>query len=248
MERRIFASLMLGTATLLGTATASAAPQYGNDYPGYDDRDQVVRCESKDNRYRECYMDTRGGVEVIRQLSKTRCEEGYTWGRGRNGIWVDRGCRAEFASGRGGWGGGWSDNGQRIVRCESDQGRTRTCAIPSRGDVRLLRQLSRARCTEGYSWGHERNAIWVSRGCRAEFEVYGRGHGWGGGWNSGGYGQTFRCESDRGRDRYCSADNRRGVQLVRQLSRAPCIEGRTWGRDGRGVWVSGGCRAEFRSW
>ena len=97
--------------------------------------------------------------------------------------------------------------------------------------------------------GQDRNGIWVSQGCRAEFEVQGRGNGWGGGgWNNGGgYGQVFRCESDRDRTRVCDVDGRGGVQLVRQLSSAPCIEGRTWGRDGRGVWVTAGCRAEFRS-
>ena len=87
--------------------------------------------------------------------------------------------------------------------------------------------------------------------------MYGRGHGWnGGGWNNGGYdngygdgyGRTFRCESEKGRTRTCGVDGRGRVQLVRQLSNAACIEGRTWGRDARGVWVTDGCRAEFRSW
>lgn len=244
MDRRLMSSLIAGAAALLGAAAVQAAPQYG--YDGYGG--QVIRCESPDNRYRECAIDTRGGVELTRQLSRTRCVEGHTWGYGRGGIWVDRGCRGEFRSRGGGWGGGggWSGNGQRI-RCESDNGRTRTCPIPSRGQVRLVRKLSKADCSEGYSWGRDRNAIWVSRGCRAEFEVHGGGQWGGGGWDGGGYGRTFRCESDNGRDRYCQADGRR-VELVRQLSRAPCVEGRTWGRDRRGVWVTGGCRAEFRSW
>ncbi len=245
MERHLIVSLMLGACALAATSAAEAAPQYGQD--GYGG--QVIRCESANNRYRECAMETRGGVQLVRQLSSTRCEEGRNWGYGRGGIWVDRGCRGEFRSGSGGWNGGWSGSGQRI-RCESDNGRTRTCAVPGRGDVRLVRQLSKARCTEGQSWGRDRNAVWVSRGCRAEFEVYGRGNnGWGGGgWQGDGAGQTFRCESDKGRDRICPADTRRGVQLVRQLSSSPCVEGRTWGRDARGVWVTAGCRAEFRSW
>lgn len=242
MERRLFASLMLGTAALLGTAAVDAAPQYGNG--GYG---QVIRCESADNRYRECRIDTRGGVRIVRQLSKTRCEEGRNWGQGRNGVWVDRGCRAEFAVGRGNGNGGWSSNGQRI-RCESADNRTRTCAIAARGDVRLVRQLSKAPCTEGYSWGRDRNGVWVSRGCRAEFEVGGRGTGWNNGnGHNGGYGQTFRCESEQDRIRVCGVNGRGDVQLVRQLSSAPCIQGRTWGRDARGVWVTAGCRAEFRS-
>lgn len=53
------------------------------------------------------------------------------------------------------------------------------------------------------------------------------------------------CES-RGHDRaYCSADTRGGVRLVRQLSESRCVSGRSWGTDGRGIWVSQGCRAQF---
>jgi Protein of unknown function (DUF3011). len=249
MERHLIASLMLGTFALLGTAAAKAAPQYDDRYSGGG---QTVRCESPSNRYRECPMDTRGGVQLTRQLSSTRCEEGRTWGQGRGGVWVDRGCRAEFASGRGGgWGngGGWSGNGQRI-RCESDNGRTRTCPIPSRADVRLVRQLSSSRCVEGQTWGQDRNGLWVTQGCRASsrsMAVATAGEMGAAGATNGGNGRTFRCESDNGRTRTCSADGRR-VELVRQLSSNACIEGRTWGRDNRGVWVTSGCRAEFRSW
>lgn len=60
-----------------------------------------------------------------------------------------------------------------------------------------------------------------------------------------GYGAGVRCESNDGRTRYCPADVRGGVRLTRQLSRTDCIQGRNWGYDNRGIWVSGGCRAEF---
>ena len=58
----------------------------------------------------------------------------------------------------------------------------------------------------------------------------------------------IRCESNDGRTRECAANTRAGVQLVRQLSRAACIQGRTWGYGRNGIWVSNGCRAEFRSY
>jgi hypothetical protein len=62
----------------------------------------------------------------------------------------------------------------------------------------------------------------------------------------GGYaGQTFRCESQDGRMRRCSVDTRYGVRLSRRLSDSPCVQGRSWGYDNSGVWVSNGCRAEF---
>lgn len=58
-------------------------------------------CESNDGRYRECRADTRGGVQLVRQISRTQCIQGQSWGSNRNGVWVDRGCRAEFVVGTG---------------------------------------------------------------------------------------------------------------------------------------------------
>ena len=75
---------------------------------------------------------------------------------------------------------------------------------------------------------------------------YGNGGYYGGGYD--GYGQVIRCESNDGRTRECAANTRAGVQLVRQLSRAACIQGRSWGYGRNGIWVSDGCRAEFRTY
>jgi hypothetical protein len=59
--------------------------------------------------------------------------------------------------------------------------------------------------------------------------------------------QTVTCQST-GYDRtYCQVDTRGGVVLSRNLSNSPCVAGRSWGTvAGRGIWVSNGCRAEFR--
>ena len=58
---------------------------------------------------------------------------------------------------------------------------------------------------------------------------------------------TVVCESHHGRREYCAVgDARGGVEMVRQLSGPPCERGRTWGFDGRGVWVDHNCKAEFR--
>ena len=58
---------------------------------------RTVRCESRDNRYRYCRVDTYGDVELKRQLSRSDCRYRSTWGYDHRGVWVDRGCRAEFA-------------------------------------------------------------------------------------------------------------------------------------------------------
>jgi hypothetical protein len=58
------------------------------------------------------------------------------------------------------------------VTCESINNRDRECSVP-RGPIALVRQLSNDDCIEGRTWGYDRDksAIWVSRGCRAEFRV-----------------------------------------------------------------------------
>ena len=237
-------TLIAAAAVLAASAVAPVAAQ---NY-GYGD-DDIVRCESDDGRTRECPISG-GRVSLERQISRAPCIEGRSWGAGRGGIWVSQGCRADFrvASYGGGYGGGYGNgNGYgNIIRCDSNDGRYNRCDLPGRGRAQLVRQVSRAACVEGRSWGTERGSVWVSQGCRGEFAI-GRGNG--GGWGNSGYGgQVFRCESIDGRARECAANTRAGVQLIRQLSRASCIEGRSWGYGRNGIWVSQGCRAEFRTY
>jgi len=56
-------------------------------------------CASNDFYRHFCRIDTYGGVEIVRQKSEAPCIYGRTWGFGDRGIWVDRGCRADFAVG-----------------------------------------------------------------------------------------------------------------------------------------------------
>lgn len=245
-----------GCATGLGYGGGyggSYPPSTGYPSPGYGGGGARFRCESEDGRQKFCTMDTRGGVELVRQLSSAPCLRGRNWDADRRGVWVSHGCRAEFETGYGNggdnYGGGYpGGNSQGLVRCESDEGRTRQCAVDARGGVRLVRQLSSAACVEGRTWGSGRDSIWVSQGCRGEFQTgAGGGSGWSGGYPGGaGVGQTLRCESANDRQRRCNVPVRRSVNLVRQLSSARCIEGGSWGWDRDGIWVDRGCRAEFR--
>lgn len=130
-----------------------------------------------------------------------------------------------------------------LVRCESKDGKPRQCAADVRGEVRLLRQLSRSECIEDRTWGATRRGVWVSEGCRGEFLV----SGWRRGGRAAPVSDFLRCESKDGRSNHCPAETHGGVELVRQLSRSPCIRGQSWGWNPRGVWVTGGCRAEFRT-
>lgn len=154
----------------------------------------------------------------------------------------------------------WNNYGYNgtLVRCESRDGRTERCSTGG-GDTQLVRQFSDNACIRNRTWGTDSRGIWVSSGCRAEFRVergygYDDDYGYGGnsGYNNGygnGYGYasdgTFRCESRDNRTTRCGNGGR--AEFVRQLSNSPCIRGQTWGSDSRGVWVSGGCRALFRT-
>jgi hypothetical protein len=142
------------------------------------------------------------------------------------------------------WGG--TSSGEMRVRCDSPGGRDRFCPAANDGRVRLLRSYGGAPCVEGQTWRHDRGGIYVRGGCIGEFGYVNYSGGGGGGWgNDGSSGQVeIRCESDDGRENFCAVDNRE-VRLQRTLSRAPCVEGQSWRRDRRGVYVRNGCRGLF---
>jgi len=193
-----------------------------------------VLCESQNNRYRECRTNFRGNAVLVQNISQTRCIEGQNWGSRDGMVWVDRGCKARFAQG--------SSNGNGTVRCESDNGRVRTCNTGFRNNAVISRQLSSTRCVEGQNWGQSRGSVWVSSGCRAEF-TEGRG-GWNPGPGNGNYSVT--CNSANGGRNTCAWDSRQGRPMViQQLSSTPCREGSTWGYSGNQIWVDRGCRARF---
>jgi len=113
-------------------------------------------------------------VQLVRKRSDASCDYGRDWGYNRRGIWVDRGCRADFRIGGGGnGGGGWQPGGGglQVVTCSSDDMRRNFCGVNTSGGVRLVRQRSDADCVYNRTWGYDRRGIWVDRGCRADFEV-----------------------------------------------------------------------------
>ncbi len=63
---------------------------------------QAITCSSDDMRRHYCPANTHGGVRLFKQHSDAVCREGDTWGYDDHGIWVDRGCRADFQTGMGG--------------------------------------------------------------------------------------------------------------------------------------------------
>jgi ribosomal protein L37AE/L43A len=190
-------------------------------------RTTAVVCESVNGRRANCPVDTRGGVVMARQISDNACIQGQSWGYSANGIWVDRGCRAEFSVGSNLVA---SSRFGRVVLCESIDGRRAHCPADTRTGIQIVRQISRSNCDFERDWGYDANGIWVNNGCRAEFAMSA---------------PTILCESIDGRRNTCRVDTAYGVELHRQISNAECVRNRTWGFDRDGIWVTSGCRAEF---
>ena len=160
MRMRGFLVLVLGVIAWMAMATRPAMAQ-------------SITCSSDNGRRNYCPVDTRGGVRMVRQRSGSPCQQRSTWGYDRRGIWVDRGCRADFVinsnypGNRPGYGPG---RGQTIT-CSSDDGRRKYCAADTRRGVQMVNQRSGSPCTQGSTWGYDRRGIWVDRGCRADFVV-----------------------------------------------------------------------------
>ena len=165
--RAIIALVFLLTGASFGPTSAWA--QSGIT----DQNGRQVTCASDDGRRHLCRVDTSRGVRMTNQRSGSPCVQGQTWGYDRRGIWVDRGCRADFllSSGRPGIGPGGRPPQGLVVSCSSDNGRRNFCPTSTGRGVQLTKQRSGSPCIQGQTWGYDRQRIWVDRGCRADFVV-----------------------------------------------------------------------------
>ncbi len=156
---------------------------------------------------------------------------------------------------------GYGRGGADSIACESRDYQRARCDVPWR-DARLVEQISETSCRRGSNWDFDRRGIWVDGGCAAVFVEAGRGRDsgyddgdrdrgrdrddWrpGGDWDSS---IRVRCESDNYDYHMCSVDTGRGsrVFIEDQISRTQCSEGRNWGWNRAGIWVSDGCAAIF---
>lgn len=152
---------MLAVVALAGLPAVPAHAQQG-----------FIQCSSNGYRYTFCPANTQGRVVMMREVSTGNlCRQGSGWGFDNSGIWVDRGCRADFSYGRdrGNWSGGdWM--GPNTLLCESIGYRRNFCRADTQNRVNLMREVSTGNlCRQGWGWGFDSNGIWVDRGCRGEF-------------------------------------------------------------------------------
>lgn len=220
-----------------------------------DQLSMFVLCESMDGKRSNCATDTSAGVRLARQISESDCRFGRDWGYDENGIWVTNGCRGEFgvraatASLRPMTFQLAPTPQMPTLRCESNNNTRSNCKVDPASTVTLVRQLSENPCVLNRTWGVDTNGLWVTEGCRGEFVATIPAT-----MISATPVQTaapaitpgnFVCESQNNGRSHCRVDTSMGITLVRQRSDNACVRDRTWGVDKDGVWVTGGCRAEF---
>ena len=82
---------------------------------------QTITCSSDDMGRHFCRANTSNGVQLVHQRSGSPCTMGVSWGYDNTGIWVDRGCRADFSLGAGsGQGGGYQSNpNNALLTCKN---------------------------------------------------------------------------------------------------------------------------------
>jgi hypothetical protein len=237
--KKIALTLSLSVVALLCVPTAATAQQ--------------LTCES--HNYQQEFCPT--GVQISRawmvaQRSRSPCIEGQTWGFQGNGIWVSQGCEADFAfQGAGGPPVVVAQGrpGANRITCESRNYQQQYCPTGQQiSNAWVIEQRSGAPCIQGQTWGYQNNDIWVTQGCAADFGV----QGYGGPpvavaplpmMPAAG---SIICESRDYQQQFCATG--RPVSrawLVNQRSRSACIQGRSWGYDESGIWVTQGCEGQF---
>ncbi|GAB3026186.1 hypothetical protein GCM10027285_05240 [Oleiagrimonas citrea] len=185
-------NISISTLYALATSVLSGVMLFGSvPVQAQTRQTDTVYCASNSNKYQECAMPWRD-ARLVRQESKSACVRGRSWGVNRHGIWVKNGCRGRFAAagrahryGHSDWRHathhgehrrGYGRDREIRLQCDSNKKRYQMCRVDvgRRGYVRLVHQMSDARCTKGYSWGYNRAGVWVSHGCRAKFVVHRR--------------------------------------------------------------------------
>ncbi len=136
-------------------------------------------------------------------------------------------------------GGGPQPGRDGTIRCDSNGSDPSTCRTPWPGQSRIVRTVSDAQCVEGRSWQSQPGQISVSNGCRAEFAEAPRPV------DFPRRGRVVDCESAGSRHNACTVPWSGPSRLQRKLSKAKCVEGRSWGSGPGQVWVSHGCRGQF---
>jgi len=145
------------------------------------------------------------------------------------------------------------------LECKSENYQRTVCSVGAPIEqIRLTKKKSNSPCIEGTSYGYSDGAVWVDKGCAADFEVTYRTASpgrrppredvpW---WERIGSSDTevtqIRCRSENYGRNICSVEGKiRSVDIRKQRSRAQCEAGQSFGFHDDFVWVDKGCEADF---
>jgi hypothetical protein len=214
-----------------------------DDWSGQDRMEFV--CASVDSRYRECQLPVDGRARVVKRLSDASCIEGKSYGQRGDKVWVDEGCRARFEVTRSGGGGGWGNDAQTI-QCLSDDKRYKECRVGPGYTARLVRELSKNRCQRDSTWGTRNGVVWVTAGCRGEFQ---RVRGSGG--RDGGGAAGLQSQAAAAATSTCANEARRLNLQVAQQNAPRAVPGgyrvEMYVRTGRGEMRNAVCSYSFNT-
>lgn len=217
-------------------------PGYGNGGPS-----TMLTCESARTERKECPIPQGSRIRLVRQTSDNPCRLNDTYGQGPGYLWVAEGCRGQFEVYRMGPGNGPGTPGSVIqLACAAPTSNVQqNCPIPDGARARYVSQQSAQPCIVNQTYGITASYVWVSRGCRATFEV-GTG-GYAGGYPGAPTTLRITCESSGAARQQCPVEGVTSVRLIRQMSTNPCQLSRTFGAGFGHIWVSNGCRGEFEA-
>lgn len=138
------------------------------EFPIGQTRFRFVKCESIHYRRNVC---TSNGTIVrfvfFRQRSRTRCVRNVNFWVGRDGVTVDKGCRAYFFYLT------IINSESRDVACQSRNFGVTNCAVGKLiTRVRLIRRTSAVPCFEGLSYRAFGDSMQVNYGCGGVFRAY----------------------------------------------------------------------------
>ncbi|MCC4605125.1 DUF3011 domain-containing protein [Xanthomonas campestris] len=177
-------------ATAISLAPASAAVQQFNaTCPGgvevHADQGGPVFINGRETRlkrFNEDYYEASDGQGLTLSINRTPdggTQMSYTGPGNDNGV-----CSVQ-SSPRDVYPGDKHPSSQRYaedalaatVTCASEDRTQHECAMDTRGEVIVSRQISHTRCVRGDNWDVNRHSIWVKDGCRAEFRNVSQGSG-----------------------------------------------------------------------
>jgi hypothetical protein len=166
------------------------------------------------------------------------------------GVSVQSHARADEVTGH----ASYINNAGQVVHCVSTASGRAYCGKPH---MRYVIKTPGAVCVEGSTWGTDERGVWVSGGCNADFDtsaevvanekvtttVVATGATGDGDEHEGAPVRLVHCIATPSGRTYCGT---RHTRYVYSGSPNPvCVEGKTWGFDDHGVWVTGGCKGDF---